>query len=69
MVAASDGRLSWVEAQSLHEFVSRQGVVSRAVDDSVLDLSSLDRTEELRDVVLDFGRAMLLMATDLHRTN
>ena len=66
---AYDGRLAWEETERLHEYIGRQGILVRAREDDITDMSQTDRTVELREVVLDYGRAMLAMAKELHSSN
>ncbi|VDC05134.1 unnamed protein product [Peniophora sp. CBMAI 1063] len=69
MISAQDGRKSWTEAENLHQYILRSGIVTRTEEDVDMDLEEADRVAELRDVILDYGRAMLAMAVDLHATN
>lgn len=66
---AVDGRLYWEDAERIHEYVGRQGFILRQSQDVPDDLSEIDRIDELRDIVLDYGRAMLSMAQDLNNSN
>ncbi|VDB96588.1 unnamed protein product [Peniophora sp. CBMAI 1063] len=62
-------RKSWAEAENLHQYIIQAGVLMRTQVDTVIDLSHVDRIHELRDIILDYGRAMLAMAIDLHRSD
>lgn len=58
------------EAERIFEWVCRQGVVVRMIDQAgEPDGSDVDRIEALQDIVLDYGRGLYKMAVVHARTN
>ena len=57
------------ETERVMEWVCRQGIVAKKGTTVDPDMSDDDRTDLLRELVLDFGRGMFKMAVDYSRTN